>query len=68
MQAKEHLVTTDDLQKWTGYTQIKRVLSFLQQNNIPFWIAGGKPITTMEAVNSMLVRNKPANDEEFDFG
>ena len=65
----ETLLTTEQLQQWTGYKGSTKIVTFLKDNRIPFWTAkGGNPITTLEAVNSRLVSKSADSKEEFDFG
>lgn len=61
----EQLLNGDDLKRWLRATQTARVLRFLRQNRIPYWIAGGQPVTTLAAINARLIKEEPP--EEFDF-
>jgi hypothetical protein len=61
------LLNGEDLKRWLGTTQTARVLRFLNQNRIPYWIAGREPVTTLAAINARLISaGEPV--EEFDFG
>jgi len=60
------LLNGDDLKAWLGTTQTARVLRFLKQNRIPYWVSGGQPVTTLTAVNARLLAEEKV--AEFEFG
>ena len=60
-----HLLTTIDLQQWLGFSQVAPVERFLRKNQVPYWTVGGRPVTTLEALNKRLLSEKAA--VEFDF-
>ena len=51
-----------ELQLLSGYKQVSKVISFLQENGIPFVLGGdGRPRTTNEMIKEVL-RDEPATE------
>lgn len=58
------LLSTEQLQEWLGVERPGAVLRFLREQGIAFFLRSGKPVTTLEAVNRVLLVD--VHGEDFD--
>lgn len=59
----------DELKKWLNCDRDADVERLLKERRIPYTYGKGrKPVTTDEAINSVLIRGRQSESEVFDFG
>lgn len=64
-----NLVSFSDLKAWLGCKQDGDVERKLKDARIPYTYGiGGKPVTTLDAVNSVLIKDGKSPQETIEFG
>lgn len=60
------LLTSEDLELWTGFKQPAKQMMWLRENNIPYRLdRRHHPITTVGAVNASLLDRRVSDEVAF---
>lgn len=64
--ANQSLINQDDLAHWLGYDQKSKIEQWLSERGVPFEVSRGRIITTIQAVNAVLIDAKKDTGFEFE--